>query len=67
MDTIYEEYKNSPDVRMILQIHDEVILEAKENIANETAQRVKEIMESVFKLKVPLVADVSVGDNWGEI
>ncbi|MFH0968914.1 MAG: DNA polymerase I [Patescibacteria group bacterium] len=67
MVNIHEEYKDNSDVRMILQIHDEIILEAKEKIAEEASERIKEIMESAFKLKVPLVADVSVGDNWGEI
>ncbi|MFA5776970.1 MAG: DNA polymerase I [Parcubacteria group bacterium] len=67
MIKIYDEYKNNSDVRMILQIHDEIILEANENIASEVSLRVKALMESVFKLKVPLIADVSVGDNWGEI
>jgi DNA polymerase-1 len=55
------------DIRMLLQVHDEIILEVKENIADEVAAKVKEIMESVYKLKVPLVANVKVGDNWGEI
>lgn len=64
---IHAEYKNNPDVRMILQIHDEVILEAKEAIAEEVSKRVKEIMENAFSLKVPLVADMHAGDNWGEI
>lgn len=55
------------DVRMLLQVHDEIILEVKEEIADEVAKKVKEIMENVYKLKVPLVANVKVGDNWGEI
>ena len=67
MIKIHEEYKNNSDVKMILQIHDEIILEVKENIAEKVSVRVKEIMESVFKLKVPLIAKVSVGDNWGTI
>lgn len=64
---VQKEYQKNYDVKMILQIHDEVILEVRESVAEETAKRVKEIMESVFKLKVPLVAEVGVGDNWGEI
>ena len=67
MIAVYEEYKNNPDVKMILQVHDEIILEVKEKLAEEVAKKVKEIMESVYKLKVPLVVDVKVGDNWGEI
>ncbi len=67
MIKIQEEYKNNPEVKMILQIHDEIILEVKENISEEVSRKVKETMESVFELKVPLIADVSTGDNWGEI
>jgi len=67
MVKIGEEYKNNPEVKMMLQIHDEIILEAKEEIAEEVSQKVKEIMENVFKLKVPLIVDVKAGDNWGEI
>lgn len=67
MIKVYEEYKNNPSVKMLLQVHDEIILEAKENIAQEVGKRVKEIMEQVYELKVPLVVDVKIGDNWGEI
>lgn len=67
MVRISEEYKNNPEVKMTLQIHDEIILEAKEEIAEEVSQKIKEIMENAFKLKVPLIVDVKAGDNWGEI
>jgi len=67
MLAVYKEYKNNPDVKIILQVHDEIILEVKETLAEEVAKKVKEIMENVYKLKVPLVVDVKVGDNWGEI
>ncbi|HRY82558.1 MAG TPA: DNA polymerase I [Candidatus Moranbacteria bacterium] len=55
------------DVKIILQVHDEIILEVKETLAEEVGKKVKEIMEGVYKLKVPLVVDVKIGDNWGEI
>ncbi|HLN19008.1 MAG TPA: DNA polymerase, partial [Patescibacteria group bacterium] len=67
MLALYKEYKNDPQVKMLLQVHDEIILEVKESTAKETARKIKEIMESVYKLKVPLIADVKTGDNWGEI
>ncbi|MFA6383386.1 MAG: DNA polymerase I [Parcubacteria group bacterium] len=67
MIKVHEEYQNNSDVRMLLQVHDDIILEVKENIADEVAKKVKEIMESVYTLKVPLVVNVKVGDNWGEI
>lgn len=67
MIKVSEEYANNSDVRMLLQVHDEVILEVKEEVAEEVAKRMKEIMENIYKLKVPLVVSVNIGDNWGEI
>lgn len=67
MIKVFEDYKNNPDVKLILQVHDEIILEVKEELAEEVAKRVKEIMESVYVLKVPLIVDVKAGDNWGEV
>lgn len=60
-------YKSNTNIRMILQVHDEIILEIKKDKADEVAKEVKKIMEGVYKLKVPLIADVKVGNNWGEI
>lgn len=67
MIRVFAEYANDPAVKMVLQVHDEIILEVKEAAAEKAAERVKEIMEKVYPLKVPLVAQVKVGDNWGEI
>ncbi|MDO8240524.1 MAG: DNA polymerase I [Candidatus Moranbacteria bacterium] len=53
--------------RTILQVHDELLFEVKEEIAETFAQKIKTAMEQVIKLKVPLVVDVQIGDNWGEI
>lgn len=53
--------------RAILQIHDEIIFEVKEEIAHKFSQEAKKSMESVLNLKVPLIVDVKTGDNWGEI
>ena len=79
MIKINEEYKDNPDVRMILQIHDEIVFEVKEpardaahstaggETAEEVGEKVKEIMENVYKLRVPLVVKIKIGDSWGEI
>ena len=67
MIKVYEVYKNNPDVKIILQVHDEIILEVKESLAKEVAQKVKMIMENAYKLSVPLIVDVKVGDSWGAI
>jgi DNA polymerase-1 len=53
--------------RMVLQIHDELIFEVKESRAEEFAQAVKHVMERAYPLRVPLVAEVLIGKNWGEI
>lgn len=51
---------------MILQIHDELIFEIPDFEIIDFKSLVKENMEGVFKLKVPLVVDISVGKNWKE-
>jgi DNA polymerase-1 len=50
--------------RLLLQVHDELVLEAPEGEAERTAALVKHHMESVTELAVPLVVDVGIGDNW---
>jgi len=52
--------------RLILQVHDELIVEAPEHEAEEAARILKEEMEKVMELDAPLRADVSVGKNWLE-
>lgn len=58
---------NSDNIRMLLQIHDEIILEVKSELADEVARKIKEIMENVYPLRVPLIVDVKIGENWGTI
>lgn len=52
--------------RMLLQVHDELIFEVPEAEADATATLVKEIMENVVQLDVPLIVETGVGKNWGE-
>ncbi len=52
---------------MILQIHDELVFEVDERDADRAAGVVREIMEGVGDLRVPLRVDVTAGRNWGEI
>ena len=52
--------------RMILQVHDELLLEVPENEIDRTTEAVKAEMESACELAVPLVVDVGVGKNWME-
>lgn len=52
--------------RMILQIHDELDLQVPKTELEEVSRLVKDTMEGVVELSVPLVADVSYGDNWAD-
>ncbi len=52
--------------RLILQVHDELIVEAPEAEAQQVAKLLKEEMEAAAQLKVPMVADVGIGVNWQE-
>ncbi|MBD3789608.1 MAG: DNA polymerase I [Campylobacterales bacterium] len=55
------------DASMLLQIHDELIFEIKEEKAEELARRFAYIMEHIMELNVPLVCSISLGKNWGEL
>ncbi|MBD3794306.1 MAG: DNA polymerase I, partial [Campylobacterales bacterium] len=55
------------DCAMLLQIHDELIFEVRQDIADEVAKQFKYMMENIMEFKVPLVCSVSIGDCWGEL
>ncbi len=55
------------EAKLLLQIHDELIFEVKDEKAKEFAKFAKDIMENVYKLKIPLKTSVSIGKNWGEL
>ncbi|HOZ55678.1 MAG: DNA polymerase I [Parcubacteria group bacterium ADurb.Bin316] len=63
---IKKEYKTE-DVKMILQVHDELLFEIKSAKVQELSEKIKKIMEEVLKLKVPVVVDANTGDSWGEL
>lgn len=57
----------SDDCRMLLQVHDELVFEIKKGKEKEYVPKIKQIMESVYKLKVPILAEAKVGQNWLEM
>jgi DNA polymerase-1 len=60
--------KLDPDCKMLLQIHDSILLECPKHKAEKTGKMVKEDMENAYtKLSVKLKADVSIGKNWGAL
>ncbi|MFH0710234.1 MAG: DNA polymerase I [Pseudomonadota bacterium] len=53
--------------RMLLQIHDELIFEADEDVAEVLAAEFVEMMEKIMQLKIPLKTSMHVGNHWGEL
>jgi DNA polymerase-1 len=59
--------KYSDSVKMIIQVHDELVFEIREDKVHEAAGRIQDIMRDILPLKVPVVVDVEIGDNWGQM
>jgi len=53
-----------PAVRMVMQVHDELVFEVREDQLETATARIAARMEQAAQLKVPLVVDVGVGENW---
>lgn len=58
--------KISPKSRMLLQIHDELVIEVPESEAESLGPKISELMQSVAQLAVPLVVETGFGHNWNE-
>jgi DNA polymerase-1 len=50
--------------KLILQVHDELIIDTAQDETDAVSSLLKDCMENTYKLDVPLIAQVSVGDNW---
>lgn len=61
-----KESAKDPECVMIMQVHDELVFEVKDNVIDSTKQDVIKRMEAAAELSVPLVVDAAVGDNWDE-
>ncbi|MDX7999841.1 DNA polymerase I [Xenorhabdus sp. Reich] len=55
-----------PNVRMIMQVHDELVFEVHESELESAEQKIRELMEQSMQLDVPLKVDVGTGDNWDQ-
>lgn len=65
MIRVYDRIKEEKlDARLILQVHDELIIEASERDKEKAAVLLKEEMENAVKLAVPLTVDVNSGESW---
>jgi len=54
------------DARVILQVHDELVLEVREDLVEQVSAQIRPLMGETVKLDVPLLVEVGVGNNWDE-
>ncbi len=65
---VSERFKNNPSVRLLLQVHDELIFEIEEKNALELQQEIQRILnDEVYPLRVPLETSAFVANRWNEL
>ncbi len=65
MINIYNELKKrKTKTKMVLQVHDELLFDAHKNEVEELKHLIKELMENALPMKVPIVVETGIGDNW---
>jgi DNA polymerase-1 len=57
---------NDEAILMIMQVHDELVFEIKEDYVDQYVAKIKSLMEKAVALDVPLIVDVGIGNNWDE-
>ncbi len=71
IDDFIEKSGYDEKVRLLLQVHDELVYEIEEKLVEEVSPKINKFMENVLTLEetqgVPIVANISVGKNWGEM
>jgi DNA polymerase-1 len=68
MINIFKEMKGKDEeIRMLLQVHDELVFEVKKEKLDYWVKKIKPLMEQAIKLSVPVAAEAKVGFNWGEM
>ncbi|MFW6258011.1 MAG: DNA polymerase I, partial [Halochromatium sp.] len=58
--------REQPPLRMIMQVHDELVFEVAEEATASAAERIRALMQGAAELAVPLLVEVGIGDNWDE-
>ena len=56
--------ENFPEAQLLLQVHDELIVECPEELAGQVAELISREMEGIAKLSVPLLAEAKIGKSW---
>jgi DNA polymerase-1 len=58
--------KEMPEVKMIMQVHDELIFETPKKNSEEVLSIIKNMMEKAVELDIPLIVEAAIGTNWNE-
>ena len=58
--------KNKLKSKLIMQVHDELVIETENQELDLVKNEIKKIMESVLNLRIPLKVDIGTGKNWDE-
>ncbi len=68
MINLYPEIKDiKSEIKLLLQVHDELVFEVKEDKVDYWAKKIKPIMENAISLSIPINTEAKAGDNWGEM
>jgi len=59
-------FKDKPDAKMIMQVHDELVFEVAEAQLENCSNAIRKLMCSAIELNVPLLVDIGIGNNWDE-
>lgn len=66
MITLHQKLKGQSDIKMLMQVHDELVFEVKPEKQEQAIALIRDCMQNAVTLSVPLVVDVGVGQNWDE-
>ncbi|MFH1509154.1 MAG: DNA polymerase I [bacterium] len=58
---------NKKDIKMLVQVHDELLFEVKSSMVNKYAATIKDLMEKAYQLKVPIKVEAASGPNWNNM
>jgi len=67
MIKIFQDIKNSNEIKMLLQIHDELIFEVKEENIDKITKKLVDIMEKIYPLEIPLKVSKTIGKSWQKL
>jgi DNA polymerase-1 len=66
MIVLHEHIKDNQDIKMLMQVHDELVFEVKDHAVEEAKKIIIDAMQNTVHISVPLLVSVGVGQNWDE-